>query len=454
MEPKEVIEKSKALQKATQAGESPAIIVSILNELKEGVLPTEDLLRSTKIGVVVNRSKQHKSPEVARLAAEIVKKWRDDIQKKKGSGSKSNSGTPPASSSEKPSFTVPPDQRDFKKDKVDIAQTNQTVRNSCIGLIYNGLCYLSTAEPSAVLTCAAAVEQAAFKSLGPETNSSYKDKIRTLFANLKNKSNPTLRAHVLSGEITAEKLINMSHDELKSDARRAADEKLASVNMREAMVPQVEKSISTSLECSKCRQRKVSYSQAQTRSADEPMTTFCECTNCGKRWKVSFDPSPLHPSCRPLPLSTPPYPLPPFRASLWTVRYTLQPQITNLARSQNLVVLLNHYISSLASMQKTLLGEKRLTLLTQTSSCSFSFFFPNQLSARTGQISLIWDRVRKKDRKLGGGGRVFSFSSFFSEAPNCIISLSNEWNRGGRALWVKVGAFFHFFFFFFPFLSF
>lgn len=286
MEPKEVVEKSKALQKATAAGESSTIIVNILNELKEGVFPTEDLLRSTKIGVVVNRSKQHKSPEVARLAAEIVKKWRDDIQKKKGTGSKSNSGTPPAS--EKPTFIVPPDQRDFKKDKVEITKTNQPTRNSCIGLIYNGLCYLSTAEPSAVLTCAAAVEQAAFKSLGPETSAAYKAKIRTLFSNLKNKSNPTLRAQVLSGEITVEKLINMSHDELKSEARRAADEKLATVNMREAMVPQVEKSISTSLECSKCRQRKVSYSQAQTRSADEPMTTFCECTNCGKRWKVSY----------------------------------------------------------------------------------------------------------------------------------------------------------------------
>lgn len=311
MEPKEVIEKSKALQKATAAGESPAVIVSILNELKEGVLPTEDLLRSTKIGVVVNRSKQHKSTEVARLAAEVVQKWRDDIQKKKGSGSKSNSGTPPASFSEKPSFTVAPDQRNYKNDNVDIEKTNVTTRNNCIGLLYNGLCYRSTAEPSAILTCAAAVEQAAFISHGQATNSIYRAKVRTLYSNLKNKSNPTLRAHVLSGQITAEKLISMSHEELKSDARRAADEKLASVNMREAMVPQVEKSISTSLECSKCRQRKVSYSQAQTRSADEPMTTFCECTNCGKRWKVSYLPS--------LPLSNP---YPPSRASLWAVRYT------------------------------------------------------------------------------------------------------------------------------------
>lgn len=30
------------------------------------------------------------------------------------------------------------------------------------------------------------------------------------------------------------------------------------------------------MQCGKCGQKKVSYSQAQTRSADEPMTTFCE----------------------------------------------------------------------------------------------------------------------------------------------------------------------------------
>jgi transcription elongation factor S-II len=41
------------------------------------------------------------------------------------------------------------------------------------------------------------------------------------------------------------------------------------------------------LTCGKCGQKKVSYSQAQTRSADEPMTTFCECTVCGNRWKFS-----------------------------------------------------------------------------------------------------------------------------------------------------------------------
>ncbi len=42
------------------------------------------------------------------------------------------------------------------------------------------------------------------------------------------------------------------------------------------------------LQCGKCKQKKCTYNQVQTRSADEPMTTFVYCNNCGHRWKVSF----------------------------------------------------------------------------------------------------------------------------------------------------------------------
>jgi DNA-directed RNA polymerase subunit M/transcription elongation factor TFIIS len=37
--------------------------------------------------------------------------------------------------------------------------------------------------------------------------------------------------------------------------------------------------------CGKCKSQKTSYYQLQTRSADEPMTTFVTCTACGNRWK-------------------------------------------------------------------------------------------------------------------------------------------------------------------------
>jgi transcription elongation factor S-II len=37
--------------------------------------------------------------------------------------------------------------------------------------------------------------------------------------------------------------------------------------------------------CSRCKSTKTTSTQKQTRSADEPMTVFVFCTNCGKRWK-------------------------------------------------------------------------------------------------------------------------------------------------------------------------
>jgi len=319
MELQEVNAKSKALQKATTAGESPANILKILNDLKSGVIATEDLLRSTKIGVIVNKSKQHKNPDVARLAREIVSKWRNDVTKKKpATPAKRTNGTAspaPNTTSEKPKSTVPPSQRTWRKDGIDITKTGDKTRDNCIGLIYDGLCHMSeesehphpqptstpnpTPEqpkltpllpaPSTIFKRASEVERAAFSEFGPEIAEAYRSKMRSLYQNLKNKSNPALRKRVLTGEIAPERFVVMTHAELMSAERRAEDEKIQKENMDKAMVAQAERSVSTSLQCGKCGQRKVSYSQAQTRSADEPMTTFCECTVCGNRWKVGSD---------------------------------------------------------------------------------------------------------------------------------------------------------------------
>jgi hypothetical protein len=37
--------------------------------------------------------------------------------------------------------------------------------------------------------------------------------------------------------------------------------------------------------CAKCKSTKTRYYQMQTRSADEPMTTYVTCVNCGAKWK-------------------------------------------------------------------------------------------------------------------------------------------------------------------------
>ncbi|KAI1990103.1 transcription elongation factor TFIIS [Ophidiomyces ophidiicola] len=302
MDVKEIEVKSKALIKATSSSEPPSTIISILKDLQNGIKPTEDLLRATKIGITVNRLKTHRNPEVARLAGDVVYKWRQEVNKQKTGGSSAgsqrssdsprqtpNGSATPGSGADKADkmskCLVAPDKRSWKADQVNTAQTQNKTRDSCIGLLYDGLCLNSTVSPRTVLQKSIEVEAAAFSAFGPESQEQYRTKIRSLYQNLKNKSNPGLRVRVLANETTAAAFVRLTHDELKSDERRAEDRKIQKENMDKAMVAKAERSISASLQCGKCGQRKVTYTEAQTRSADEPMTLFCTCLACGKSWR-------------------------------------------------------------------------------------------------------------------------------------------------------------------------
>jgi len=262
------------------------------------------LLQATRAGVFVGKLRSNANKDIARAASELVSKWKKLVEQEKSSKlqkSKVGSGSPaPAPASAPASSPAPPpsssgnsgakykgdiEKRKYETDNVNVKRTESSVRNSCIGLIYNGLAYRSTASESDVINRAIAVENAAFVKFKGETPD-YKKKMRSLFTNLKNKSNRELGKSVLSGEISAEKFVVMTDDELKSEEQRKKELELERENMKMAQVPQEQKSISESLECGRCKKKQVSYTQAQTRAADEPMTTFCECMACGHRWKV------------------------------------------------------------------------------------------------------------------------------------------------------------------------
>lgn len=65
--------------------------------------------------------------------------------------------------------------------------------------------------------------------------------------------------------------------------REAIAEKQKRRNLSEISAPS---NISDGIfQCKKCKKYKTTHYQMQTRSADEPMTTFVSCLNCGNRWK-------------------------------------------------------------------------------------------------------------------------------------------------------------------------
>jgi hypothetical protein len=56
-------------------------------------------------------------------------------------------------------------------------------------------------------------------------------------------------------------------------------------NKREQAKAQMDQDYVGQFKCGKCKSVKTTYYQLQTRSADEPMTTYVTCMSCGSKWK-------------------------------------------------------------------------------------------------------------------------------------------------------------------------
>jgi len=114
----------------------------------------------------------------------------------------------------------------------------------------------------------------------------YLHKCMSLFSNLKIDSyigNKRLCERLKKNEFKPTKLAEMNPQHtFPENWKELLDEK----NKRDKMLYELRTETATDVfECGRCKKRKCTYYQLQTRSADEPMTTYVTCLNCGKRWK-------------------------------------------------------------------------------------------------------------------------------------------------------------------------
>ncbi|KAG0580753.1 hypothetical protein KC19_4G196700 [Ceratodon purpureus] len=135
-----------------------------------------------------------------------------------------------------------------------------------------------------VVQVAVAVENALFAKLGLSKGKE-KAKYRSIMFNIKDEKNPDFRRRVLLGRIKPEAICTMSSDEMASDQRKKETESIKAKAMFECERGMQATASTDQFKCAKCGQRKTTYFQMQTRSADEPMTTFVSCLNCSARWK-------------------------------------------------------------------------------------------------------------------------------------------------------------------------
>lgn len=108
----------------------------------------------------------------------------------------------------------------------------------------------------------------------------YIDRLRSVYNNLKK---PDVASAVISGNIKSQDIAFMTHQEICPEKwKQLIEDK--KIRDKQKYEPNIEAS-TDNFTCNKCKSKKCTYYQLQTRSADEPMTTFVTCLECGKRWK-------------------------------------------------------------------------------------------------------------------------------------------------------------------------
>jgi transcription elongation factor S-II len=276
----------------------------LLNTLQNGVRANEEVLRATKIGQTVARLRTCEGKSVSQHAKDLVRTWKSKVESQREAKRKEGEWcfrldlsellvtlliAPTTSASASPSSQVTPASlarpasevaSPTEKRKLDFEALNDKTRNACLKLIYQSLRQDGNeSDEHKAYEVALAVELAVYDKIGHgEVTGEYRSKVRSLTLNLKDKKNPTLRKNVTLGRIKAGDLVSMTADELASEEQKAERSALQMQNLFNAKGAAAQEAETDAFECGRCKQRKCRYYQKQTRSADEPMTTFVTCT--------------------------------------------------------------------------------------------------------------------------------------------------------------------------------
>jgi len=244
------------------------------------------ILTNTRIGMTVNALRKSSSDsEVISQAKSLIKAWKKFVPEnadRKEAKDHANGKSDKIHHTEKKSSSS---DRPIVQQRA--SATADDVRLGCRRLLASALTGDGELPEGIVKTTeelAELIEETIFRNY-KSTNPKYKNQVRSRVFNLKDKKNPSLRENVLCGVIAPERMAIMTSEEMASDEVKKQREAFIKEGIDSAQLAQVEGTKCSDMKCGKCGKRNCTYNQLQTRSADEPMTTFVMCNECGNRWK-------------------------------------------------------------------------------------------------------------------------------------------------------------------------
>ena len=109
----------------------------------------------------------------------------------------------------------------------------------------------------------------------------YLSRMKTLLTNLK--SNTSFLEQIKTKQISPETLALMTHQEMCPEQWHERIERKIKIDQSHF---QTNIEASTDMfTCKKCKSKRCTFYEMQTRSADEPATIFITCLDCGKSWR-------------------------------------------------------------------------------------------------------------------------------------------------------------------------
>jgi len=286
--------------------EDETAALDILHNLEKVTISLE-VLKSTHIGRTVGKIRKHDNKELATCATSLVKKWKKIVEADKQTTNATIKNTPPSKSVNlrKKSTSKTPKTPKVRgkngatnntntKKKSSLSNSGSSafdsgdggdVREKVKTMLAEALSPKSREEEREPKVAADEIEEKLHEIYKGVTRE-YRARFRSLYQNFKNPRNPELKYSVLMGAWDLERLCTVPVKELASKEQQEKRQAAEKFYMAAATRGQVEDDAVTAMFlCGRCKQRKCTYFQMQTRSADEPMTTYVTCTVCNNRWK-------------------------------------------------------------------------------------------------------------------------------------------------------------------------